>query len=299
MKVINIVTQKGGTGKTETAKNLAYGIAKAGKKVLIIDLDPQSNSTTALLKISKSIDEKVINDIMNEYDIHMKELELHNEEATGIEGIDIIHKYTKKYSSDYDTSSVLLDPKSIKEAISETEYDNLYILPASSNLIDTDMELKKQCMGSDIRLTKALDIIQNDFDVVIIDHSPFINALTINGIRAAKNEGDLIIIPMKLESASLDGVDAIFQQMKEILKYADLGFDFKLLFTMKNRNRLETKLEEMLRHIFPESCFQTTIRYQASPVTTASLSKTVLLDRSHSNVSKDYQKFVDECLEIL
>lgn len=299
MKVINVVTQKGGTGKTETAKNLAYGIAKSGKKVLIIDLDPQSNSTTALLKTSKSIDEKVINEIILSYDIHMKELELRNEEATGIEGIDIIHKYTKKYSSEFDTSSVLLNPKSIHDAIKKTEYDNLFILPASSNLIDTDMELKKQCMGSDIRLTKALDLIQNDFDVVIIDHSPFINALTINGIRAAKNEGDLVIIPMKLDSTSLDGVDAIFQQMKEILEYADLGFDFKLLFTMKNRNRLETKLEEMLRHVFPESCFQTTIRYQASPVTTASLSKTLLLDKSHSNVSKDYQKLVNECLEML
>ena len=215
---------------------------------------------------------------------------------TGLEGIDILHRFMKKKIDGYDVSDVLLQPTLINEAIQHTKYINLDILPASSNLIETDMKLKTSCMKSDTRLDIALQKVEDKYDVCIIDNSPIINGVTINGVTACKNEGDLIIIPIKIDAGSLEGVDITLQQMLEILSYSDfLEFDFKLLFTMRNRTVVEADVEKTLRTLFPDRCFNTPIRYQSKPVVTASNERKILLEgRCKSGVAQDYKMLVDE-----
>lgn len=64
-RVIAIANQKGGVGKTTTAVNLSACLAKMGKKVLIIDIDPQGNATSGLGVDSKEIEKSIYDVLIN------------------------------------------------------------------------------------------------------------------------------------------------------------------------------------------------------------------------------------------
>ena len=144
-KVIAIANQKGGVGKTTTAVNLGTGLVRAGKRVLLIDSDPQGSLTLALGIRSPDELEITLADLMR--------------------------------------SVVADEPFDKNQGIKQTA-EGVYFLPSNIELSGIETGLVN-IMSREYILKDYVDVIKNDYDYVIIDCMPSLGMLTINSLVAA------------------------------------------------------------------------------------------------------------------
>ena len=68
-KIISVINQKGGVGKTTTVINLSTALAQLGKKILVVDLDPQGNATTGLGRSNNESNKNIYKVIIGQTDL--------------------------------------------------------------------------------------------------------------------------------------------------------------------------------------------------------------------------------------
>ncbi len=131
-KVIAIANQKGGVGKTTTAVNLSSCLAFKGKKVLIIDIDPQGNTTSGLGIDKKSIEKSIYDVIINDLDINQATLE------TKLDNLKICPSTIQLAGAEVELVSVFSRETRLKNALADVrnEYDFILIdCPPSLGLL--------------------------------------------------------------------------------------------------------------------------------------------------------------------
>ena len=180
MKTIAIYHHKGGVGKTTVSINLAAALRKKGKRVLLIDIDAQANTTfaTGLIKF------------IFEEDDNLKDCNV----------------YHLLESSKYN---------SIPEIAKKSSHFNqpeLDIIPSHITLIDKQAELGKFA-SSRMRLTKKLEQVNTEYDVVIIDAPPSLDLYA----EAALTAADYLIIPSDLKPFSNQGLKSVKNFIEQVI----------------------------------------------------------------------------------
>lgn len=146
MQVWAVANQKGGVGKTTTSVSLGGLAAEAGKRVLLLDLDPHG-SLSCYFKFNPDF------------------------QTSGVYSL-----FERRHQ---------LDRSAVIKQVSATDYPNISLLPAATSLATLERQsIKNDGMG--LTVSKALALLWDDFDIAILDCPPQLGVLMINALAAAQ-----------------------------------------------------------------------------------------------------------------
>lgn len=249
-KIIAFANQKGGVGKTTSAVNIAASVGILGKSVLLIDLDPQGNTTS---------------------------------------GVGINKKNLK--STSYE---LLIDEIDAAQAIVETEFKNLSVIPSNISLAGAEFDLY-QLDNREYRLKKQLEAVKDNYDYIFIDCPPSLGMITVNALAAA----DAVIIPMQCEYYALEGLSQLMITIRKIKQLYNPGLEIcGILITMFNgRLILTMQVISELKKYYSDKLFKTPVSRNVKLSEAPSFGKPVYYHDKSSKGAAEYLEVAKELIE--
>lgn len=249
-KIIAFANQKGGVGKTTSAVNIAASVGILGKSVLLIDLDPQGNTTS---------------------------------------GVGINKKNLK--STSYE---LLIDEIDAAQAIVETEFKNLSVIPSNISLAGAEFDLY-QLDNREYRLKKQLEAVKDNYDYIFIDCPPSLGMITVNALAAA----DAVIIPIQCEYYALEGLSQLMITIRKIKQLYNPELEIcGILITMFNgRLILTMQVISELKKYYSDKLFKTPVSRNVKLSEAPSFGKPVYYHDKSSKGAVEYLEVAKELIE--
>ena len=148
----------------------------------------------------------------------------------------------------------LISGADVHEAIYTTDIDRLDIIPSNINLVGAEVEMLNFERREYI-LKKLLQMVDNEYDYILIDCSPSLGLITVNALTAAHS----VIIPVQCEYFALEGISKLLNTIKIVKKKLnpELEIEGFLLTMYDSRLRLANQIYDEVKRHFQELVFKT------------------------------------------
>lgn len=220
-RILTVANQKGGVGKTTTTVNLAAALARSGLRVLVLDIDPQGNASTAL-----GIDHH--SEVPSLYDVVIESRPLG----------EVLQPCP-------DVPNLWCAPATIDLAGAEIEL---------VSLVARETRLQKALHSF---LSERHEQGHPQIDYIFIDCPPSLSLLTVNAFVAARE----VFIPIQCEYYALEGLSQLLKHVELIRGHLNPALHVStILLTMYDgRTRLSSQVADEVRAHFPQQVVRTTI----------------------------------------
>jgi len=258
MEIIAVVNQKGGVAKTTTAINLGSALAARGRKILLVDVDPQANLTSGVGFEKKE---------KSTYKIMKGEIDLG-------EAI-----YETGLGKDNWGGSIDLIPSDIDLANAELEF---------SGEIGRETILKEAFDNSRSKVKEA------GYDYIILDTNPSLGLLTVNAISMADN----LIIPLEASMFALNGMEQLTNVIKLVKKKLNNKLKIKgvLLTRVDGRTNIAEDFYSELKDVFGDKLFDTVIHQNVKLTEAQTEGLPINLFDKKARGAKEYAKLAEELI---